>query len=223
MTDFHVKAERIRAEVRAMQLQGLRLMVSSSFQTHSIPLLHILSQLQFPIPVVFLNTNYHFEETLAYKDFIGSLLGLSIREVKSPVPVYEQVDKSGRALFEVNKDACCALNKVAPMDALLSEYDVWISGIRGDQTGARNQMDRLMKARNGTQRYHPMLDWTAKDVYYYALEFQLPEHPLQAQGYLSIGCQPCTGKPLPGSGERSGRWIGLDKQECGLHEVLVSR
>jgi phosphoadenosine phosphosulfate reductase len=221
MTDFEAKAERIRAEIRGFLAEGKSLFVTSSFQTHSIPLLHILSTVTPKIPVYFLETNYHFPETHAFRDTISEMLALDLRELRSEVSVVQQQDINGKPLYEIDKNRCCGINKVAPMDAILSVFDVWISGVRADQTAQRKAMERVMKTPGDKLRYHPMLDWTSKDIYYYRAAHNLPEHPLESQGYTSIGCWPCTSKPSLDGDERSGRWAGLEKTECGLHTELI--
>jgi phosphoadenosine phosphosulfate reductase len=222
-TGYEAKAARVQAELRGFLAEGKRLFITSSFQTHSIPLLHLISGVSPRIPVFFLETNYHFPETLAYRDAISALLHLDLHELRSEIPAAAQTGADGKPLHQSDKNHCCHINKVQPMDRLLSQYDVWISGVRADQTAARKAMDRVMKTPQGTLRYHPMLDWTSKDIFYYRAAHQLPEHPLEAQGYVSIGCQPCTEKPLLEGDERSGRWAGQAKTECGLHTELIQK
>lgn len=223
MTDFERKADLIRAEIRAYRALGKRIMITSSFQTHSIPLLHILGSLRPRIPVYFLNTNYHFPETLRYKDEISSILDLEIVELRSEIQKEHQIDRKNRSLHFFEKDRCCKINKVTPLESVLPQYDVWISGVRAEQTSVRAEFKREQPGPQGILRYHPMLDWSSKDIFYYRLKYELPEHPLEAQGYLSIGCQPCTQKPVLEDDDRSGRWSGSGKVECGLHTELVQK
>ena len=107
------------------------------------------------------------------------------------------------------------------MEHLLAGHDVWINGVRADQSAVRRSMQVEQPAASGCLRYHPMLDWTARMVFEYRKEHGLPEHPLEAQGYASIGCMPCTRRLMDGYDERSGRWFGLNKTECGLHTDLA--
>ena len=133
-----------------------------------------------------------------------------------------QRDQKGQFYFTSDPDYCCFLNKTQPMEPVLGEYDVWINGIRGDQNANRKNMQIEQDAPRGSKRFHPMLDWTSKMIYEYSKEFNLPKHPLENQGYLSIGCEPCTRK-VDLSNDRSGRWFGLNKTECGLHTDLASK
>lgn len=209
----------IEGKLSEYKKKNKRIFVSSSFQTHSIPLLHILSQIDNEIPIFFLNTGFHFPETLTFKEDIGKLLGIQIFDVESPIVKINQRDQEGRFFFCSNSDYCCHINKVLPLEPILMKYDVWITGVRRDQNNNRKQMDYEAKGPHNTVRFHPMLDWTSKMIWEYRKVFNLPSHPLEAQGYLSIGCQPCTQKFI--GDERSGRWKGQNKNECGLHTDLI--
>ena len=107
------------------------------------------------------------------------------------------------------------------MEPLLQQYDVWISGVRKDQNANRSQFEYEQKGKHNTLRFHPMLEWSARLIWQYIREHQLPKHPLETQGYLSIGCEPCTRKPS--AEDRDGRWFGMNKTECGLHTDLVGK
>ena len=111
------------------------------------------------------------------------------------------------------------MNKVEPMLPILAEYDVWISGVRAEQSNFRSALSVVEDAKSGCQKFHPLLGWTAKMVFDYRKKFDLPEHPLEKDGFLSIGCEPCTRRYNPAD-PRSGRWFGLDKTECGLQTEL---
>ena len=210
----------IEAKIGQYKSEGKRLFVTSSFQTHSIPLLHILTNIDAKIPVYFLNTGYLFPETLAYKDEISKFLGIDIRSAVSEIPRHMQRDSNGNLLFASDPDYCCYLNKTQPVDKLLAEYDIWISGIRADQNANRRNMKTEQEAKFGKLRFHPMLDWSGKMIFDYIKTHNLPRHPLDAQGYSSIGCEPCTRK-VDLSDSRQGRWFGMKKTECGLHTDLV--
>jgi len=196
---------------------------SSSFQTQSVPLLHILSRLETPIPVVFLNTGYLFPDTLVFRDQLVARLGLRLLEVSSPVDRHLQRDPAGRLLFASDPDRCCHLNKILPMEPILQTHDVWVNGVRRDQTATRSQLQVEQPGRHGTLRFHPMLDWTARDISAYMERHNLPRHPLEEAGYPSIGCEPCTRRVDLSDPEsvRRGRWFGLQKTECGLHTELA--
>ncbi|MEE4172993.1 MAG: phosphoadenylyl-sulfate reductase, partial [Xanthomonadales bacterium] len=186
--------------------RGLRMFVSSSFQTHSIPLLHLVSRFDASIPVFFLETGFHFPETRMFRDAVAEQLGLNVVSLESPIQKLAQRDAQGRFLFASDPDECCYLNKVLPLEPVLQAHDVWIAGVRRDQTRFRRDLADEVKGRHGTVKFHPMLDWTSKMVWEYRKAHDLPEHPLEASGYLSVGCIPCTRSWGEESAERGGRW-----------------
>lgn len=202
---------------------------SSSFQTQSLPLLHILARFRPTTEIVFLDTGYHFPETLKFRDEIAQQLGLTVTNAKSVVPKSEQRTVDGQLLFTTDVDQCCYLNKVAPLEPFLENHDVWISGVRADQSKVRATMSKTMPGPNNTSRYHPILDWSAKDISTYRKAHNLPSHPLESQGYLSVGCMPCTrsifdiAESSNDKLARSGRWVGQTKTECGLHTELIKQ
>ena len=196
---------------------------TSSFQSHSIVLLHILSRIDKSIPVIFINTGYHFPETVSFKDQVCDLFGLKSIDLKSNTPKFMQRGPDGRLLFASDPDHCCSLNKTQPVESLLMTYDIWINGVRADQSAVRKAMNVEQTAPYGTVRFHPMLDWSPKMIYDYQKEYNLPKHPLESNGYLSIGCEPCTRKVDPEMIEREARWYGMNKTECGLHTDLVGK
>jgi phosphoadenosine phosphosulfate reductase len=212
----------IEKKIGEYKSRGLKLFTSSSFQTHSIVLLHILSRIDKTIPVYFVNTGYHFPETLEYRDEIANLLGLHIKNVFSSTAKINQRDATGKLLFASDPDYCCYLNKVAPLEPALAEHDIWINGVRADQSALRKNFRVEENARFNTIRFHPMLDWNGKMIYQYLNEYNIPKHPLEAKGYFSIGCEPCTRK-MDFNENREGRWFGLKKTECGLNTELISK
>lgn len=225
MNNFKTLVAEIKYDLDGYKERGLKIFASSSLQTNSMPLLHILSQVAPEIPVYFLNTGYHFAETLSFRKQVQDLLGLNITDLYSAVPRNQQRDAAGRLLFTSDPDYCCYLNKIQPLEPILISHDVWISGVRGDQSKVRAQMKREEKAPNGVIRFHPMLGWSSKMVYDYIKENNLPKHPLEGEGYMSIGCEPCTRKIDVNAllDDRSGRWAGMNKTECGLHTQLITR
>jgi len=214
--------EEIYRKITEYKEKGLRIFTSSSFQTHSIVLLHILSEIDKSIPVYFINTGYHFPETITYRDQISELFKLNLKEVASSTPRHMQKDAEGRLLFTSDPDYCCYLNKVQPLDLVLSEHDIWINGVRADQSAVRKNFNVEQPAPHNTLRFHPMLDWDVRMIERYIKENKLPRHPLEEKGYLSIGCEPCTRKFDLETYNRQGRWFGLNKTECGLNTELVS-
>ncbi|MFA0964622.1 phosphoadenylyl-sulfate reductase [Roseivirga sp. BDSF3-8] len=203
--------------------EGKQMFTTSSFQTHSLVLLHIISRVKPEIPVYFINTGYHFPETLRFRDLITEQFGLKLIDLHTSTPRNMQCGSDGRLLFTSDPDYCCFLNKTMPLEGVLQSYDVWINGVRRDQSAVRKAMKTEQPAPHGTVRFHPMLDWNARQIFRYRKEYDLPEHTLDAQGYMSIGCEPCTRRIDPDMQEREARWYGLNKTECGLHTDLVSK
>lgn len=215
--------EEIENRINEYENRGLKLYTTSSFQTHSIVLLHLLSRINKNIPVFFINTGYHFPETVAFKDLVGEKFNLNIKEVVSSIPRHMQKDEQGQLLFVSDPDYCCHINKVEPLEPILSEYDVWINGVRADQSAVRKNFQIEEQAPHNVIRFHPMLDWNNRMIYAYLKEHQLPRHPLEEKGYTSIGCEPCTRKMDLEMNEREARWYGLKKTECGLNTELVKK
>lgn len=181
----------------------------------------MISELDRTIPVYYTNTGFLFPETLQFVDEVSALLNLTVIALRPEVTKIRQMDHQGRFLYTSDPDHCCYLNKVAPLDPILIENDVWINGIRADQSAVRSEMLEEQPASNNCLRFHPMLRWNAKMVYYYRKHFDLPEHPLEKHGYLSIGCEPCTSKHFGEGNQRNARWFGMNKTECGLNTTLI--
>ena len=213
--------ESVKTRIRQYQQDGKRIFTSSSFQSHSLVMLHIISRIDKGIPVYFINTGYHFPETIRFRDHVTELFGLHTLDLIPEVSKNMQRDSEGNLLFASDPDHCCYLNKTQPMDAILRSYDVWINGVRADQSAVRAAMNVEQAAPYGVTRFHPMLNWTAKMIWQYQKEYDLPRHPLEEKGYVSIGCEPCTRRLDPNMQEREARWYGLKKVECGLHTELV--
>ena len=218
-----MNVEAIEQKIKDYQKQSLKVFTTSSFQTHSIVLLHILSRIDPTIPVYFINTGYHFPETIQFRDQVADLLKLNLKDVYSFTPRHMQKDAQGKLLFTSDPDFCCYLNKVQPLEPILAEHDVWINGVRADQSNVRKSFKEEEKAPHGVIRLHPMLDWNTRSIEKYIKEHQLPRHPLEEKGYFSIGCEPCTRKFDLEWNAREGRWFGLKKTECGLNTDLVSK
>jgi phosphoadenosine phosphosulfate reductase len=215
-----MKFEEIKAKIEGYRSSEKKMFTTSSFQSHSLVLLHMLSRIDRSIPVYFINTGYHFPETVQFRDYITELFGLTIVDLKSDVPKFMQRDGEGKLLFTSDPDHCCYLNKTQP---ILRSNDVWINGVRADQSAVRAAMKIEQPAQHGSIRFHPMLDWNSKMIWQYQKEYSLPKHPLEEKGYVSIGCEPCTRKLDPEMQEREARWFGLNKIECGLHTDLISK
>ena len=195
---------------------GDRAFATSSFQTQGIPFLHLISKHARGLPVFFIDTGFHFAETLYFKYECRSLFDLEVIAIHSDSILRR---KSGEEkLWRENSALCCDRLKVHVMDAILrgQRGGCWISGVRHDQTKAREGLLERESAPHGITRVHPMLHWTSQQVNEYIDEHNLPRHPLWEKGYSSIGCWPCTNQ---GSG-RQGRWEGQSKEGCGIHHLL---
>ncbi len=157
--------ERIATELAGFERERLRMFATSSFQTNSVVLLHLISRFAPRVPVYFLNTGFHFPETLDFQRSLSRLLSLDVRALFSPVARSQQRDMDGRLLFASDPDRCCYLNKVLPLDAVIAQHDLWISGIRSEQSNARAALGRHATGRLGVRRYHPILDWDGQMVH----------------------------------------------------------
>jgi len=214
--------DKIKEYIANYKKNKLKLFVTSSFQTHSIPLLHIISKIDNSIPVMFINTGYLFPETLVFRDKIVKEFDLNLLNVTSSISRIHQKDCNGHFLFTSDPDHCCFINKTQPMEAILIAYDIWINGIRADQNANRSNMKIEQGGAFNCKRFHPILDWNNKKIYDYIKQHNLAKHPLDNKGYMSIGCEPCTRK-FNLNDERSARWFGLNKTECGLHTDLAGK
>jgi len=200
--------------------EGGQVCVTSSFQVECVALVHMLIQERPEIPVLFLETGYHFAETLAYRDRIASEWNLNLINLAAQQSVQEQEAQFG-ILNQTAPDRCCHLRKVEPLFEGLSGYDVWFTALRREQspTRANLKVAEPFKLPSGKvlNKVSPLADWTNRDVWAYLTRYSLPALPLYDQGYTSIGCQPCTQPPINLEDPRSGRWQGKDKLECGIH------
>lgn len=205
----------------AWKTQGPDVAASSSFQTQSVPLLHLISETCPEMPIIFLDTGFHFPETLRFRDDLIDRFGLNVEVMHPEIEKDELFERQGKAPYRTDPDLCCHINKVEPMQRALEGRNVWINGVRKDQTDQREQLDVLEWTSRGILRVHPMLTWTSRDVWTYINEHDLPAHPLFEEGYMSIGCAPCTSPPSGDGDGREGRWSGSSKSECGLHTEMV--
>ncbi|TCO74473.1 phosphoadenylyl-sulfate reductase [Chromatocurvus halotolerans] len=220
--DLDAKADAIVKRMHAYLDAGNRVFTTSSFQTQSLPLLHMISRVNRDIPVYYTSTGFLFPDTIRFAEQLADTLKLNVVALRPDVPKIKQMDRAGRLLYASDPDYCCYLNKVQPLEPVLQANDVWINGVRSDQSDVRAAMQQEEPARHGCLRYHPMLDWDARSVFYYRRLHDLPEHPMEASGYLSIGCEPCTSKAFGEGNARNARWFGMNKTECGLNTTLVS-
>ena len=213
-------AEPLRAFIKETLAGGGTACVTSSFQAEDMVVVHLLLAERPDIPVLFLETGYHFPETIEYRDRMAAVWKLNLVNLAARQSVAEQEAQFG-ILNQTAPDQCCKLRKVEPLFAGLADYDLWFTGLRREQspTRANLQAAEPFKLPGGKTlvRISPVFDWTRRDVWQYMNEHGIPELPLYAQGYTSIGCKPCTSLPVDPEDLRSGRWQGKGKLECGIH------
>jgi phosphoadenosine phosphosulfate reductase len=198
-----------------------RLAVVSSFGTESAALLKVMADVDPAIPVIFLDTGWLFEETLAYRDTLVAKLGL--RDVRSIKPLDETLSREDpeRDLWFNDPDACCRIRKVEPLQRALKSFDGWINGRKRFQGGLRS--DIAVVERDGARlKFNPFANVSREEIEAIFKASDLPPHPLAASGYLSIGCMPCTSRTSADEDERAGRWRGRAKSECGIHTMPTS-
>jgi len=187
--------------------------ITSSFQAECVVLTDIVRQVRPDIPVLFLDTFHHFPQTLEYRDMMTERYGLTRIDLRAKAPSVGLWERESTT-------ACCARHKVEPLFAALDGYDTWLTALRRDQSTSRANLQQVepFKLSSGKmiQRVAPIAGWTAKDVWKYAKEHDIPLLPLYDLGYASIGCEPCTSVPFDPANPRSGRWQG-QKLECGIH------
>ena len=194
--------------------------VVSSFGTESAVLLDLVARADRTVPVIFVDTLKMFAETLNYRDTLISRMGFTNSRSVTPDPdVLAKKDETGLR-WSYDPDGCCDIRKVEPMNRAKHGLDAWISGRKAFQSTTRQNMPRF-EVEDGRLKINPLGDWTKDDLQAYFAEHDLPRHPLEAQGYLSVGCEPCTSKVLPGEDPRAGRWRGWDKVECGIHTPVT--
>jgi len=178
----------------------------------------MISKIAPRTPISFIDTGYHFPETLLFVEKIQKLLQLDIVKINSEIPKINQLNTKGLLLYSTDPDSCCHINKVLPQKFFLKDYDVWVSGIRRDQTTNRRSFMPIEETTDGVLRVHPMLDWNLQMINDYIDCHELPRHPMDQNSCLSIGCMPCTNlKNTQLEHGRDQRWEGQTKTECGLH------
>jgi phosphoadenosine phosphosulfate reductase len=212
------------AEVIAKALQAVgreHLAVVSSFGTESAALLKVMADVDAAIPVIFLDTGWLFEETLAYRDTLIQTLGL--RDVRSIKPLQETLSREDpeRELWFSNPDACCRIRKVEPLARALAPFTAWINGRKRFQGGLRAAIP-VVEQDGARLKFNPFADISREEIEAIYKLSNLPPHPLAASGYLSVGCMPCTSRTAPDEDARAGRWRGRGKTECGIHTVKAS-
>jgi phosphoadenosine phosphosulfate reductase len=193
-----------------------RIALVSSFGAESAVLLHLVASVDRDIPVVFMDTLRLFPETLAYRDALAERLGLTdVRTIMPDAAALAAADPY-KALWMTDADTCCRIRKTEPLARAMEGFDAWFTGRKRFQAATRAAIQAFEQ--DGARiKVNPLATWSVDDLKAYVAEHDLPPHPLVAQGYPSIGCQPCTSKVKPGEDARAGRWRGLDKTECGIH------
>ena len=187
--------------------------ITSSFQAECVVLVHMLREIRPDIPVLFLDTVHHFSQTYEYRDALAERWKLNLVNLRAAEP--------RRGLWQTEgTSACCARHKVGPLFQALEAYDVWFTALRRDQSPSRANLAEIepfaLPSGKVLRKISPLAAWTAKDVWGYARQHDIPLLPLYELGYTSIGCEPCTSVPLDPLNPRSGRWQG-QKLECGIH------
>jgi phosphoadenosine phosphosulfate reductase len=207
------------AEIIAAALQAVgreRLALVSSFGTESAALLKVMADVDPSIPVIFLDTGWLFEETLAYRDTLIAKLGL--RDVRSIRPLEQDLSREDpdRELWFSDPDACCRIRKVEPLARALAPLSGWINGRKRFQGGARATL-AVVEADGARLKFNPFANASPQEIADIYASADLPPHPLVASGYLSVGCMPCSSRTSPDEDARAGRWRGRAKTECGIH------
>jgi len=212
-------AEVIEAALKIVGRERLALV--SSFGTESAALLKVMADVDPAIPVIFLDTGWLFEETLAYRDTLIDVLGL--RDVRSVKPLEETLQREDpeRELWFSDPDACCRIRKVEPLARALKPFSGWINGRKRFQGGARAEIP-VVEEDGIRLKFNPFANVSREEIEAIYKLANLPPHPLVASGFLSVGCMPCTSRSAPGEDARAGRWRDRAKTECGIHTIKTS-
>lgn len=202
--------------------------LTCSFQAEDVLLLHLVQAFRPRIPVLFLDTGYHFAETYAYRDRIAAAWNLNLVNLLPKATVAQQEAEHG-LLYQSAPDRCCGLRKVEPLFTAVAQYRVWLTGLRREQARSRAALeeaaDFTLASGVTVRKLSPFADWTTRDVWQLAMHYGIPLLPLYDRGYTSIGCEPCTSLPTDPNDPRSGRWAGRSGQkvECGIHIQAAPR
>ncbi len=211
---LNIKYKKLSVEERVEELyndfEAKEIMLTSSFAATSAFLLHVFSKINSTQKIYFINTGYHFKDTLAYKEQLIRLYQLNVEDVSAEKWEHEFTTKD--ETWKKDPDMCCSINKVKPLELIKERYTVWVSGLMEWQSDHRATLD-IFEDRGGILKFYPLLDVTKQKREEYIKKNNLPFHPLISKGYSSIGCKHCT---IPGD-DREGRWNNNPKTECGLH------
>jgi phosphoadenosine phosphosulfate reductase len=222
--EVNAKLEAVRSAL-AREIKGTGdVCLTCSFQAEDVLLTKLAIELDAELPILFLDTGYHFAETYAYRDRIAQEWKLNLVNLLPEQTVPEQEAKFG-LLYQTAPDQCCKLRKVEPLFKAVAEYRVWLTGLRREQARSRTALEEsaMFALPGGKQvlKMAPLAQWTTRDVWYACEQLAIPLLPLYERGYSSIGCEPCTSLPLDPNDPRSGRWAGR-KVECGIHIQAAS-
>jgi phosphoadenosine phosphosulfate reductase len=213
------KTQRAKDLIAGVLAQAGAPCVTASFQTECVVLVHLLIEQRPDIPVLFLETGYHFKETLVYRDQLTAAWKLNLMNLSARQSVAEQEAAFG-ILNQTAPDRCCALRKVGPLFAGLESFDTWFTALRREQSPTRANLkpidDFKLPSGKALRKISPLADWTTREIWTYLTSRGIPILSLYERGYTSIGCQPCTSLPFDPDNPRSGRWQG-NKLECGIH------
>ena len=219
MTELEQKIQDAETLIAAELAKTGAVCVTSSFQHECMALVHMIRAQRPQIPVLFLETGYHFPETLAYRDQMSKAWDLQLINLEAKQSVTAQEAEFG-ILNQTEPTKCCQLRKVGPLFAGLNNYDIWFTALRREQSPTRANLQHVEPFKlpaKTIEKVAPLATWTTKDVWAYLNKFEIPYLSLYDQGYTSIGCAPCTALPANPGDERSGRWQGKGKLECGIH------
>jgi phosphoadenosine phosphosulfate reductase len=220
MSELDQKIQNARELIAGELAKNGAACITSSFQAECVVLVHMLKEQRPDIPVLFLETGYHFPETLAYRDQMTRDWNLNLVNLEAKQSVKEQEALFG-ILNQTEPSKCCGLRKVEPLFAGIANYDTWFTALRREQSPTRANLQEVepfkLPVGKTLEKVSPLAGWTNKDVWQYLSRYDIPALPLYEQGYTSIGCQPCTALPFDPNNPRSGRWQGKEKLECGIH------
>lgn len=202
----------------AAQRFAPRLAMTSNFGAEGVVVMDHLARVAPETPIIYLETGFQFAQTDELKERLRDRYGLNIIEHRATLSVEEQNRVLGERLYERDPDLCCRIRKVEPLAEALKGYDAWVAALRRDQSPTRANISVVeWNARHGLVKINPLAAWTRRQVWDYIVKHKLPYNPLYDDGYASIGCVPCTRRVMAGQHERSGRWDGEKKLECGIH------
>lgn len=192
------------------------LAVACSMQDAVLP--HVISRFAPGVDVLFLDTGYHFSDTLATRNVVAELLPINVVDVRPKLTVAEQDAEYGAKLYERDPALCCQMRKVDPLAEALTGYEAWVTGVRREESAVRaNTPVVSFDERHGLVKINPLVEWSLDELMAYSQRHNVPVNLLMTDGYTSIGCEPCTRPVAPGEDPRAGRWSGFAKTECGIH------